>query len=212
MLRLAQLNKRVVIILGLFAVTLSLLISHIQHDDAELIVNKANINLNKRGERVYKGQLFSGVAMTYFANGQLASAEQFKEGRREGFVRKWFEDGAMAFESQHQSGFREGWVKSWWYNGKRRSQMFFVNGKAQGIAWNWYRNGKRFKKFNFVNGVPQGLQQAWRQNGKLFSNFEYKNGRVYGLRKANNCVGLEDEVLSPSYYKHQSEGQVINVI
>ena len=70
----------------------------------------------------------------------------------------------------------------------------------------WYRSGEKFKRFNFKSGQPNGLQQAWLKNGKLFSNFEYKNGRIFGLRKANNCVGLEDEEISIDYYRLQSAG------
>ncbi|TRY29961.1 toxin-antitoxin system YwqK family antitoxin [Aliiglaciecola sp. M165] len=176
----------------------------------EKIVDTTQIDTNNRGERIYKGQLFTGEVWAYYPNGNLKSTEQFDRGRREGYSRKWFPDGVLAFESYHVAGTREGFVRSWWFNGNPRSETFYVKGKAEGTGWSWYRNGNKFKQFNFVNGQPSGLQKAWRENGKLFSNFEYKNGRIYGLRKANNCVGLEDEVISVGYYKKQSENLPFN--
>lgn len=168
-----------------------------------LVVAKAEVSINKTGERVYHNKIFSGEMRTYHANGQLASAEQFLNGRRQGYSKKWFADGLLGFESNFVSGLREGATRSWWYNGMTRSETFYVAGKSEGVAWHWYRSGAKFKRFNFVAGKSSGLQQGWRENGKLFTNFEYKNGRIYGLRKANSCVGLEDENISADYVKSQ---------
>jgi antitoxin component YwqK of YwqJK toxin-antitoxin module len=168
-----------------------------------LIVDKSEISINKKGQRVYQNQPFTGEMVSYHAAGKLATADQFINGRRQGYAKKWFEDGVLGFESHYVSGFREGTTRSWWFNGNARSETFFVKGKSEGVGWHWYRSGAKFKRYNTLAGKPVGLQQAWRKNGTLFSNFEYKNGRIYGLRKANNCVGLENEVISPDYYASQ---------
>ena len=125
------------------------------------VVDESEISLNERGERVYRGQLFSGETQTYFQNGKLASADQFEKGRRQGFSKKWFEDGVLAFESLYKSGLREGFVRSWWFNGNKRSETFFRRGKAEGVGWRWYRNGKLFKQYNFV----QGQHKACKKHG-----------------------------------------------
>lgn len=168
-----------------------------------LVVVKSEISLSLSGERLYKSKPFTGEAVTYHANGQLATADQFLDGRREGYAKKWFADGLLGYESNYHAGTRRGTTRSWWYNSNLRSETFFVDGQAEGIGWHWYRSGVKFKRFNYAAGKPVGIQQAWRRNGKLFSNFEYKNGRIYGLRKSNTCVGLEDEVLSANYYESQ---------
>ena len=174
------------------------------------IVNASEVSQNTRGERVYKEHLFTGEMRTYHPNGKIATADQFIDGRRHGFSKKWFQSGILAFESNYVSGVREGLIGSWWFNGLPRSQTFYQEGKAQGEAWRWYRDGTPFKKLNFVDGQLKGLQQGWRKNGKLYSNFEYRDGRIYGLKKANTCVGLEDEAISVGYYKNQEEGLIAN--
>ncbi|WP_229333395.1 toxin-antitoxin system YwqK family antitoxin [Glaciecola sp. MH2013] len=171
---------------------------------ATLYVDKSAITFNERGQRLYKKQPFSGTVYSHHSNGDIATEDQFVNGRREGFARKWFVGGILGYESFYLSNARDGVSRTWWFDGTPRSEFFYVNGKPEGTAWQWYRSGNKFKKFHYKDGKPSGLQQAWRENGKLVSNFEYKNGRIYGLKKANSCVGLEDEQISFDYYKVQA--------
>lgn len=183
--------------------TVGFLITKEESDEA-LVVNKTEITINKRGERVYQGSPFTGEMVSYFDSGQQATADEFLKGRRQGHAKKWFKSGLLGYESNYLAGRREGYTRSWWFNGNPRSEFFYVNGRPEGVAWRWYRSGAKFKKFNYQAGQPAGLQQAWRENGKLSSNFEYRNGRTYGLKKANSCVGLEDEAISVGYYQAQA--------
>lgn len=169
-----------------------------------LVVEKSKISINAQGQRVHENSPFTGTMLSLHDSGTTATEDQFVEGRRHGHAKKWFQDGTLGYEAHYMLGTKEGYTRSWWSNGAKRSSFFFADGKSEGTGWNWYRSGAKFKKFNNVAGKPTGIQQAWRKNGKLFSNFEYKNGRIYGLRKANNCVGLEDEVISPKYYQTQA--------
>jgi antitoxin component YwqK of YwqJK toxin-antitoxin module len=169
-----------------------------------LMVEKSHIKINKQGQRIYQNTPFTGEVVSYHGSGKIATADQFSNGRRQGYAKKWFENGLLAYQSDYWAGEREGLTRTWWFNGNLRSEFFFVKGKTQGIGKSWYRSGAKFKKYNNHLGKPVGLQQAWRENGSLFSNFEYKNGRIYGLRKANNCVGLKDEVISLEYYQAQA--------
>ncbi|MDO6694660.1 toxin-antitoxin system YwqK family antitoxin [Aliiglaciecola sp. 3_MG-2023] len=173
-----------------------------------LVVDKSEIAINSKGQRVYQNEPFSGDMRSYHPAGNVATSDEFVNGRRQGFARKWFANGTLGYESHYVSGKRDGDTKTWWVNGNRRSHFVYINGKVEGTAWRWYRNGAKFKKFNYLAGKPIGLQQAWRLNGKLFSNFEYKNGRIYGLRKANNCVGVENEIVSPDYYQNQASNSL----
>lgn len=153
---------------------------------------------NKTGDRVHQGIPFTGEARSHHPDGTLAKAEQFKQGRRHGYVKHWFSNGTLGYEAYYQIGRRHGTSTSWWVNGNMRSQTSYSNDDAEGEAWAWYSNGNKYKKYNYVAGQPSGLQQGWRLNGKLFSNFEYRNGRAYGLRNSNLCVELNDEKIATS--------------
>lgn len=173
-----------------------------------LEIEKSEISINKQGQRVYENSPFTGTMYSLHDTGNAASEDQFVNGRRHGYAKKWFHDGTLGYEAHYALGSKEGYTLSWWSNGAMRSSFFFVEGKSHGTGWNWYRSGAKFKKYNHVAGKPVGIQQAWRKNGKLFSNFEYRNGRIYGLRKANSCIGLEDEVMSFKYYQAQANNSL----
>ncbi|MCL1152332.1 toxin-antitoxin system YwqK family antitoxin [Shewanella ulleungensis] len=145
------------------------------------------------GLRMYQNSPFTGDAVTFYPNGQMAKLAHFEQGLRDGFLRQWFENGTLAFDSHYVFGVLEGITRSWWSNGNMRSESVYHQGKVNGTSLQWYATGERFKKMNYVDGVEAGLQQAWRRNGKLFSNYQYINGRVFGLKRSNMCVGLENE-------------------
>ena len=199
-------NKRIGIALlfGLLVVVAAINTTNEIWSLSQLIVNKSEISINPQGQRVYQNKPFTGEMVSYQDSGKVSTADQFVNGRRQGYSKKWFANGSLGYESHYAAGVREGATKTWWVNSNLRSDFFFVNGKTEGVGKRWYRSGAKFKKFNYLAGKPIGLQQAWRENGKLFSNFEYKNGRIYGLRKANNCVGIKDEVITPEYYQYQA--------
>jgi antitoxin component YwqK of YwqJK toxin-antitoxin module len=170
----------------------------------QLIIDTSEISINQQGQRVYQNKPFTGEMVSYHDSGKVATADQFVNGRRQGYAKKWFANGLLGYESLYAAGVRDGTTKTWWFNTNLRSHFFYIKGKTEGVGKRWYRSGAKFKKFHYHAGKPVGLQQAWRENGKLFSNFEYRNGRIYGLRKANNCVGLKDEVITPEYYQTQA--------
>ncbi|AFU99256.1 toxin-antitoxin system YwqK family antitoxin [Simiduia agarivorans] len=151
------------------------------------------LTLDSKGLRLYRDRPFTGTAVSYHDNGALRSAQQFREGRRHGYLREWFEEGQLAFDASFARGERHGLMKSWWRNGNPRSSSFYLHNQLDGESLHWYRTGEKFKRLYYRQGKPEGLQQGWRQNGKLFSNYEYRNGRLYGLNKANLCVELNNE-------------------
>lgn len=172
-------------------------------DSGPQVVNAKEISRNARGELIYQGKLFTGEVVSYHMPEQLASSDQYVDGRRQGYARHWFGNGMKASEIFYEAGWREGVARLWWSNGTLKAETFYIRGKKEGEVWSWYQSGAKYKRTNFTQGRPTGMQQAWRENGDLFANFEYKNGRVYGLNKADTCMGVKNEVLSSNYYKDQ---------
>jgi len=163
-----------------------------------MTVNADSLQLRPvEGLVCHKGKPFSGVSVTYYSNGQLASQIDYLHGKKHGFYRKWYEDGQLSFESQYVEGKQDGMTYSWWKNGNKRSASTFSKGMPNGKQQQWYVTGVKFKLFNLVNGREEGRQQAWRRNGKLYINYEARNGRIFGLKRANLCYGLDNEV--PKY-------------
>jgi len=186
---------KIIFVVVLFSMSSGLAASIIFSTDIKA-VNATEISINRlTGDREYQGKPYTGKTISFHPGGQKATEESFRNGRRDGVLRRWFDTGLLAFESNYKMGKRYGRTSSWWINGNLRSQRNYIDDRAEGFAWEWYRDGNKFKKYHFTMGQPSGLQQGWRTNGKLFSNFEFRNGRAYGLRKAKLCINLEDEKL-----------------
>ena len=157
-----------------------------------LVVTSEAISIDPAsGLRLYQNAPFTGEIHTFHANDQIATTDQFRDGRRHGFARNYFATGVLGYELPFVDGSREGVSQTWWLNGNVRSQTNFKSDKIDGDAWEWYQDGKEFKHYRYRDGEPVGLQQGWRPDGKLFSNFEVRNGRIYGLSNANLCMGLK---------------------
>ncbi|WOJ92249.1 toxin-antitoxin system YwqK family antitoxin [Congregibacter variabilis] len=165
-----------------------------------LTVHKSLISIEpSTGNRMYEGSIFSGDAVTYHPSGQMATLEQFKDGRWHGRSSRWFEGGTLSQESFYNRETPTGTHRSWWPNGKLKSRSQYVNGKLNGALLKWYESGEIFKKLNYRDGNTDGLQKAWRENGALFANHEFRNGRVFGLNNSNMCTGLKDEKIAANY-------------
>lgn len=141
----------------------------------------------------YDNRPFTGVAITRYANGLLASSMEFVEGKRQGKYKKFFADGELSYEANYANGKLHGTSKTWWKNGNLRTMSNFVNGVADGVQLQYYKSGALFKKINLVMGKEEGLQQSWRENGKLYNNYEARNGRIFGLKRSKLCFKLDDE-------------------
>jgi sugar lactone lactonase YvrE/antitoxin component YwqK of YwqJK toxin-antitoxin module len=59
----------------------------------------------KEGEAyLYKGQKYTGLAISFHDNGQLAFAASYKDGKLNGWWRKWEENGSLFLETQYVDG------------------------------------------------------------------------------------------------------------
>lgn len=53
---------------------------------------------------LYKGEKYTGLAISFYDNGQLAFAASYKEGKFNGWWRKWEENGSLFLEAEYVDG------------------------------------------------------------------------------------------------------------
>lgn len=150
------------------------------------------------GVFLYNQTPYTGVAVSSYPNGTLATETTYSEGKRHGSLKRWFRDGTLSFVAQYQQGKQHGVSESYWRNGQLRSRARFEHGIAEGVQEQWYSSGQLFKRTQLVHGQEQGLQQSWRENGALYNNYEARNGRTFGLKRASLCFQLDDEKIAYS--------------
>ncbi|WP_034228537.1 toxin-antitoxin system YwqK family antitoxin [Aquimarina pacifica] len=154
----------------------------------DLLVLKPN-----EGKWYYQGTPFTGFAVYYHDNKQIAQKIGYYKGKKEGLAQKWFPNGDISKTSYYKQNRLDGIVRVWWPNKTISSESNYINGVKDGVQKKWYSNGQLGRKTTINKGKEEGLQQAWLQNGKLYVNYEARNGRVFGLKRANLCYKLKEE-------------------
>ena len=61
-------------------------------------------DLEEGQEYLYKGQKYTGLAISFYDNGQLAFAASYKDGKLNGWWRKWEENGSLFLETEYLDG------------------------------------------------------------------------------------------------------------
>lgn len=118
------------------------------------------------GKMWYQRQLFSGIAVDYWPNGQLASEEHYIDGLQDGWSRGWHENGVLSVETLFRKGRATGLHRKWNPNGQLKSEEEI----EQGIRlWSkeWNEDGRLLKDYVLTSDHPQyKLLQLMRQQEK----------------------------------------------
>ena len=61
-------------------------------------------DLEEGQEYLYKGQKYTGLAISFYDNGQLAFAASYKDGKLNGWWRRWEENGSLFLEKEYLDG------------------------------------------------------------------------------------------------------------
>jgi len=152
---------------------------------------------NTLSEWKLNDKLYSGYAVSHYADGSMKEKIGFVDGRKQNQETQWFPDNHIKRTINYHQGKLHGTKKSWSPDMPHVliSKLNYVQGKAHGEQVFWYPTGELYKKLHLNMGAEEGMQQAFRKTGELYANYEAKEGRIFGLKKAALCYGLEDENL-----------------
>jgi antitoxin component YwqK of YwqJK toxin-antitoxin module len=120
---------------------------------------------------------------TWYANGQLASSEFFREGKPDGEWREYYEDGTLKSQKMYRDYLKEGEWKEYFENGQLQSFRIYVNDKVEGLVITHYSNGNvRYQ------GVAEhdhfvGTFTTYYESGALNSELIYSNEGSYSIKE-----------------------------
>ena len=160
------------------------------------LVDKAELDYdNKTSLWTWNDQLFSGYAVTLYADGTEKEKFGILDGRKQNQSVQRYPDGHFKLMANYNRGKLHGEKKAWSPDATHIlvSHLNYVSGKVHGEQKQWYPTGELYKKINVNMGKEEGIQQAYRKNGVLYANYEAKNGRTFGMKKAALCFGIEDQ-------------------
>ena len=106
------------------------------------------------GRMLDHGDLFTGVAIERWPNGQLASQLNFVDGIEDGWVRGWYENGAPKSETLYRSGRVVGVRREWHSNGQLKLEEEIEHGTR---VWGkeWSETGDLVKDFVLPENHPE---------------------------------------------------------
>jgi antitoxin component YwqK of YwqJK toxin-antitoxin module len=140
-----------------------------------------------------------GPFETYYANGQLKSKGNYKDGEYHGPIEVYISTGQLYTRINYKNGVEHGNWERFYANGqlavKSRSRdgkrvpgsftYFHENGQLFNECIENHENGQLYSKVNYKNGKRHGLLEHFDQEGKLVNKGNFKNGKEEGLHFSN---------------------------
>ena len=102
---------------------------------------------------------FTGNNLCEYANGQVKSKGETKDGKKDGKWTTWYENGQMLSEEHYKDGKLDGKVTTWYESGQ-------IGLDAQMLSEEHYKDGKE-----------DGKWTTWYENGQMLSERHYKDGK-----------------------------------
>ena len=108
----------------------------------------------------------SGSLVEFFPAGQMRSAVQFVDGRREGTAKWWGSDGRLRHTRQYEQGRLHGsWVEYYPGTNEPRQEQVYVDG-SEILRRGWWPNGAKQFEVLFIDGEEKS-RKAWDIGGSL---------------------------------------------
>ena len=131
----------------------------------EVEVDLDNLEDSEMGGFMLNGELFSGIAISYYPNGQIESHRPCLNSLPHGLCRWWHSNGQLQSESMVYRGTAHGWETRWHANGQLAEKIYSEFGRP--LEWVEYDEAGREKVRGSNRNDPYTLQWIER-NRKLF--------------------------------------------
>jgi antitoxin component YwqK of YwqJK toxin-antitoxin module len=90
---------------------------------------------------LYNGNLFTGVANSFYPNGEQATEIFYVDGMRDGIETRWHDNGVKRFQGRFHKNQLIGVFEEWYSNGKKRSEALWQDGKRVSFR-EWSETGE----------------------------------------------------------------------
>ncbi len=125
-----------------------------------------------------RGRMFTGVACSYYEDGELHTVTHYENGRRSGMWSVYYSSGIVEKTGTTRSGVEDGLYIENYIDGQRRYEYHYAMGSRTGVWRSWYPDGTRYTERNFRNGMLDGKVLVWDEQGKLAKEYDYANGQL----------------------------------
>lgn len=144
------------------------------------------------GNYLYGSELFNGIIIDRYENGNIKSSTAISNGKEEGWKILYYPAGTVSEKRYYHYGEKDSVHAGWWENGNPRFEYHFAAGHYEGDFKEWFESGSLYKHLHYTNGQEE-RGMGWRENGKQYMNYVMKNGRRYGIVNPGLCYTLKNE-------------------
>ena len=128
-------------------------------------VNLDELEDNEMGGFMRNGELFTGIAVSYYPDGKIESRRPCLNSLPHGLCRWWHSNGQLQHEWTAYRGVAHGWETYWYQSGKIAKQKYSEFG--QPLEWTEYDESDLKKSTGSNRKDPHALHWIER-NRKLF--------------------------------------------
>ena len=144
-----------------------------------VLIEDLFINSSKDGLLAYyNGKPYSGVAYSFYKNGNQQKKQTYFEGKKEGEWYIWYESGNPLKEGFMKDGKQHGIYREYYSNGNIRSEYEYNMDLKTGIWKGWREDGTQYTIKEFVNDTLEGKVIEFDESGEKKNELVYKKGIV----------------------------------
>ncbi len=152
-----------------------------------------NPHVTERDERLYlDGEVFSGIAVERFPDGQVYRETHYTRGMKDGLSREFGITGALRAQWNYHAGKKHGAQVGWYIEGPKRFESNFKNGLLEGHQVEWHLNGAVFREQQFVDGIEVRNKILY-STAEIYSNYVKRDGRTFGIDGGALCFETKKE-------------------
>ena len=121
---------------------------------------------------------FTGIAASYYNNGQVKARINYKDGYKEGASETYFQNGQLKTKRNFKNGKPDGKSSSYFQNGQLNLSLNHKNGERIGLWEVYFDNGQLKQAFELKDGKKDGPSPIFDEEGKREKFLCYQNGEV----------------------------------
>jgi antitoxin component YwqK of YwqJK toxin-antitoxin module len=126
----------------------------------------------------YKRGKLDGTFSSWHSNGQKKEEGNYVDGKLDGPWIHYDQDGNKSHSYTYKEGKKEGPFVQWHENGQKETEGNYKDGKQNGLWTDWHENGQKDEEGNYKDGKRNGLWSDWYEDGKKEREQSYKNGNL----------------------------------
>ncbi len=140
-------------------------------------------NGNIKEEIEFKNGMKDGTSKEYARNGSLREEAEFKNGEVNGIRKMYYDSGKLLLSQEWKDNEINGISKDYYENGNLSYESIDINGKKDGFIKFYYEDGTLERETSFKMGIQDGPTRTYFENGQLSSEGNYKNNIQEGKYK-----------------------------